>query len=96
MSCGPDCELGLDGGVLVVAQPVAVDDRLHQLGAAAEVVVERRGVALARELVDVAQRHVEPLAGEEVQRGAQQLVPRRLGERLGRRLGVDLGHRCLI
>ena len=67
-------QLGLDGGVLLVAQSVAVDDRLHQLGPSAEVVVEGRGVALAGELVDVAQRHVETLTGEQVQRGAEQLV----------------------
>ena len=71
MSCGPGLQLGLDGRVLLVAQAVAVDDRLHQLGPAAEVVVEGRRVALAGELVDVAQRHVEALAGEQVQHAAR-------------------------
>ena len=93
MSWGPDAELGLDRRVLLVAQAVAVDDRLHQLGPSAEVVMEGGRVALAGELVDVAQRHVDALAGEQVQRGAQQLVARRLRSRLGARLGVDLGHR---
>ena len=60
----------------VVAQAVAVDDRLQQLGPSTEVVVQGRRVALPGELVDVAQRDVEPLAREEVQRGAQQLVAR--------------------
>ena len=58
----------------VVAQAVAVDDGVQQLGASTEVVVQGRRVALPGELVDVAQRDVEPLAGEEVQRGAEQLV----------------------
>ena len=52
----PGAELGLDGGVFRVAQAVAVDDGLEQLGPSAEVVVEGRRVALAGELVDVAQR----------------------------------------
>ena len=74
---GSGAELGLDRGVLLVGEAVAVDDRLHELGSSAEVVVQRRRVALAGQLVDVAQGHVEALAGEEVQGGAQQLVPRR-------------------
>ena len=86
-------ELGLDGGVLLVAQAVAVDDRLDELGPSAEVVVQRRRVALAGELVDLAQRDVEALPCEEVERGAQQLVA---GAVAAVEQGVDLGHRCLI
>ena len=67
-------ELGLDRSVLRVAQPVAVDDGGEQLGSPAEVVVEGRRVALAGELVDVTQGHVEPLAGHQVERGAQEFV----------------------
>ncbi len=89
---GPRLELRLDGGVFRVAQPVAVDDRLHQLGTSAEVVVEGRRVALPGELVDVAEGDVEALAREQVQRGAQQLVARRFD----RCPGVELGHRVLI
>ena len=87
----PGAELGLDGRVFLVAEPVAVDDRPEQLGPPAEVVVQRGRVALTGELVDVAQRDVETLAGHEVERGAQELV---LGAVGSRRVGVELLHRC--
>ena len=55
---------------------VEVEDRLEQPVARTEVVVQRRRVALAREVVDLADPHtVDTVAGEEVLAGAQELLP---------------------
>ena len=70
----PGAQVGPDGGQLRLARGVLLQDRQHQLAFAAEVVVQGRRVPLPRERVDVADRDVEAVPGEQVLGCPQQLL----------------------